>query len=220
MKWLPDEKLKKPLTPDFSTAISAAMNCHLSQFVAVLRASKKESRATNLLTMLGLGLLVTGCAAIKPEAMVPEKFELESRHPATLSVMVPRATMNKIYGEGHWSSQITANTFAASLLRSLRESGVFSRVLDTPDGDYLLHVSFVSAQEPAAALDMKVQLVTKWILTRRSSGEDVFRENVATTYVAKLGRAFAGGTRLRLANEGAGRENIEEGIRRLSALKL
>lgn len=165
-------------------------------------------------------VMLAGCAAIKPEAMVPESFELENKHDASVSITVPRATMNKIYGEGHWTSQITANTFADSLTRSSKKSGVFSSVLNTPDGDYLLHVSFVSVQEPAAALDMKVELVTKWILTKQATGEDVFRESISTTYVAKLGRAFAGGTRLRLANEGAGQANIKEGIRRLSALKL
>ena len=172
----------------------------------------------------GLGammlLLVQGCAAIKPEAMVPPTFALVNRHTGSVSVTVPQETKNPIFGEGHWTSEITAGTFAESLNRALKGSGLFSNVAREQEADYNLNVSFVGCTEPNMALNMTVSLVTKWILTRRATGEDLFRENIATTYTAKLGRAFAGGTRLRLANEGAGRENIQEGIQRLSGLKL
>ena len=179
-----------------------------------------SSQAASLsLVWLAIVVLAAGCAAVKPGDMVPTNFVLEHKHAASVSLSVPRGTRNAVYGEGHWTSQLTAGAFADSLTRSLQESGVFSAVLNSPEADYALHVSFVSANEEGA-LNKTVDLVTKWILSKKSTGEDVFRENVSTTYTAKLGRAFDGGVRLRLANEGAARENIQEGIRRFSTLNL
>lgn len=124
-----------------------------------------------------------------------------------------------MYGPGHWTSFILAADYAEGLKQALRESGVFREVVSAADADYGLNVSFVSENE-TGTLDKTVELTTKWILTRCSDGEDLLRETISTTYTAKLGEAFDGGKRLRLANEGAGRENIKEGIRRLSSLRL
>jgi hypothetical protein len=58
------------------------------------------------------------------------------------------------------------------------------------------------------------------VLTRNATGEDVFRANISSQYTAKTGAAFDGSTRLRLAEEGAARENIKLGVLRLSQLSL
>lgn len=58
------------------------------------------------------------------------------------------------------------------------------------------------------------------MLKKRDSNEVIFQGNVSTTHTATMGEAFAGAKRLRLANEGAARANIKEGLRRLSQLKL
>jgi hypothetical protein len=61
---------------------------------------------------------------------------------------------------------------------------------------------------------------TQWRLVRVSDNQEVFSDAVRKEFTATVGDAFVGVTRLRLASEGAARENIKEGIRLISELKL
>jgi len=172
-----------------------------------------------LFFLLGTALfggMLSGCSTAKPEAMVPTAFTLDHQQTCSVSVSPPKGKQAK----AKWTSQISADAFLEAVVQSLQKSRVFATVLKASDADYDLQVSYVNGDEPAFGFNMTVDLVTRWVLTRKSSGETALGENVSTTYTAKMGDAFAGGTRLRLANEGAARENIKEGIRRLSRLKL
>ena len=172
-----------------------------------------------LLSLVGALLAVaafSGCSTAKPTAMVPTGFNLEQKHASSVSV----ATAAGKAAEAPWTSQIRSSTFQEAVSLSLEKSGLFAAVLKTPESDYTLQVSFVKGDEPAFGFDMTVDLVTRWVLTKKSSNATVFQGNVSTTYTATMGEGFAGGTRLRKANEGAARNNIQEGLRRLSQLKL
>src|SRR5438094_6517729 len=162
------------------------------------------------------GGLLGGCGTAKPEAMVPTAFTLDQKHVSSVSVSRPIGKEAK----AKWTSQISSEAFREAVAQSLQKSGLFAAVLKTSDADYELQVSYVNGDEPAFGFNMTVDLVTRWILTKKSGGQPLFQENVSSTYTAKMGDAFAGGTRLRLANEGVARENIKEGLRRLSKLKL
>jgi hypothetical protein len=166
---------------------------------------------TTILLMLALG---SGCSTAKPEAMVPQSFTVGHKHESTVGVAQP------VDPTAEWAFKVTAAAFTEALTTSLGKSGAFSKVLSTPEGDYLLEVAFVKKSEPAFGFNMTVELVTRWTLTKKSATDPVFRENVASTFTATVGDAFAGVKRVRVANEGAARENIKEGIRRLSQLKL
>ncbi len=163
-----------------------------------------------------LALLVSGCATAKPEAMVPAEFKIENRHASSVTVAEPAGPE----ASAKWVSQIQGANFRESVRLSIQKSGLFSTVLKTSDADYLLEISKVQSDEPAMGFNMTVDLVTRWVLKKRATSEVVFSGNVSSTYTAKFGDAFAGGTRLRLANEGAAKSNIREGLRRLSQLKL
>jgi hypothetical protein len=52
------------------------------------------------------------------------------------------------------------------------------------------------------------------------SGKTVWTKDVNSEYTAKVSDAFAGVERLRLANEGAARENIRQAISDMAALTL
>jgi hypothetical protein len=164
--------------------------------------------------VLAIGLL-SGCSTAKSEAMVPRSFTTEQKHASSVNVSTPDQG-----SDAAWTSQIRSSNFQEAVNLSIQKSGVFATVLKTPDADYSLQVSLVKADEPAFGFNMTVDLVTRWVLTKKASNEPLFQQNVSTTHTAKLGDAFAGGTRLRLANEGAAQANIKEGLRRLSQLKL
>ena len=67
---------------------------------------------------------------------------------------------------------------------------------------------------------MTVTLEITWSLTRVKDDEVVWRKAIVSSLTAKAGEAFAGVTRLRLANEGAARKNMAAGIAAIADLYL
>ena len=67
---------------------------------------------------------------------------------------------------------------------------------------------------------MTATIETSWTLTRLSDHAVIWQKSITTSHTAKTGEAFAGVTRLRLATEGAARDNIQDAITHLSLLPL
>jgi 23S rRNA A2030 N6-methylase RlmJ len=59
-----------------------------------------------------------------------------------------------------------------------------------------------------------------YTLVDTQSGKTVWSKNIASEHTAKAGEAFAGVKRLRLANEGAAKANIEQVINEISAIGI
>ena len=175
---------------------------------------------TRFFTLLAMGislLIIAGCAApAKTVNMIPQDISVDARHPYSLSAEVLSGEETSELG----MSKISDEAFKAALEAAILESGVFSRVVDIDGADYHLQVVITNLGQPTAGLNISVTLVTHWKLEKRSSSECVWQDFVATKYMAHVDDAIIGTTRLRVANEGAARKNIKEGIRKLSALKL
>ena len=173
-----------------------------------------------LFTLLAIGiplLIAAGCAApAKTVNMIPKDISIETKHPYSLSTEVMGGEETSELG----ASKISDEAFKAALEDAVMESGVFSRVVDIDGSDYHLQVVITNLGQPMAAFNMTVTLVTHWKLEERSTSKCVWQDFVATKYKASMDDAVIGTTRLRIANEGAARMNIEEGIRKLSALSL
>lgn len=171
------------------------------------------------LSMLSLGSCASPATA---EGMVPVEFSLEGGHPETVKVQVEGGQETNSMG----ASNISNEDFVAALEMAIVSTGAFSGVIEDPEGaaDYLLEVAIVDLERPAAGFDMTCGLTTSWKLSEvgpeGAAGALVFQEYIDTEYTATTGDAFAGIKRLRLANEGAGRRNIEEGLKRVVALEL
>ena len=60
----------------------------------------------------------------------------------------------------------------------------------------------------------------EYTLVEVATNKVILREVIRAPFTAGVGDAFAGVKRLRLANEGSARANIESFLKRLSALKL
>ena len=70
-------------------------------------------------------------------------------------------------------------------------------------------------------LDFEVTTHVRYILTdRENKGTVVLNETVVTPYTATIGDAFAAIKRLRLANEGSGKANIQGLLDKLSELQI
>jgi len=110
-----------------------------------------------------------------------------------------------------WTSEISDDAFFGALKQSLVNEGLYS-----DKGKYGLTVEMVEIDQPIIGLDLTVTTIVKYTLKEKSTGNIIFNKEVNAPYTATFGDAFAAIKRLRLANEGSGRKNIEELINLLS----
>jgi hypothetical protein len=76
-----------------------------------------------------------------------------------------------------------------------------------------------SMEQPSFGLSFTVKLEAGWSL-KRADGSVVWQESIKSEHTSTPGDAFAAVERLRLATEGAAKENIAQGLSKISALKL
>ena len=98
--------------------------------------------------------------------------------------------------------------------------GAINKWLNRDSAQYQLEVIITELDQPWGGLDLTVALSTRWKLTKRGSSEPTWKHSIHASYTATFADAFAAIKRLRLANEGAARKSIAEGIRRISELNL
>ena len=100
-----------------------------------------------------------------------------------------------------WTSEIDNEAFLGAVKESLKSQGLYS-----DNGKY--------------GLDLEVTAHVRYILTNVDSGEVIFDDTVITPHTAGVGDAFAAVKRLRLANEGSAKKNIEGLLNKLSDLRI
>jgi hypothetical protein len=169
--------------------------------------------------LLGLtGLFLGGCASpAQSSAMVPTSLAPVGQHAASVDLNVTGGSATSAAS----ASQISDADFSAALAESIRKSGLFAAVTGTGQrGDYHLEVAIVRLQRPLVGFSMTATIETNWTLTRQTDRAVIWRKAITSSHTARTGEAFAGVTRLRLATEGAARENIRDAIAQLGALQL
>ncbi|MCL4456713.1 MAG: hypothetical protein M1147_05660 [Nitrospirae bacterium] len=170
-----------------------------------------------LLLLCSVVAFLAGCATpAKHEGMIPTALEVAGKHSKTVSVSVQGGQ------ETTWmsSSKISNEAFTEALVGAITKSGVFSSVIQGKDADYLLTVALFNLEQPVFGLSYTVKMVSDWTLQRADNKAVVWQESIKSEYTATLGDAIVGVTRLRLATEGAARDNIARGLAKISQLKL
>jgi hypothetical protein len=85
---------------------------------------------------------------------------------------------------------------------------------------YALRANLLRIDQPLIGLDFEVTSEVEYALVEVASNQVIVREVIRTPFTAGVGDAFIAIKRLRLANEGAARVNIESFLKRLSAPKI
>ena len=161
--------------------------------------------------------LIWGCASpATHQGMIATKVETAKKHPQSVSVAVTGGKETDSAG----TPQITDAAFRDALVASIRDSQVFSGVIEGKGGDYLLTVTLFGMQQPIFGLSLTVTLEAGWTLQRASGGAPVWQESIKSVHTATTSDSFAAVTRLRLATEGAAKKNIEQGLAKISQLNL
>jgi len=117
-----------------------------------------------------------------------------------------------------WVSKIGNDNFKASLEQSLKQAQLLA--VDNQQGKYLLEVNLVSVDQPMIGLDLKVTTTVAYSLLEKNTGQKVFYKTITTPYTATFSDAPLAFVRLKVANEGSARENIENIIDELLKLDI
>ena len=117
-----------------------------------------------------------------------------------------------------WVSNVGSAEFERALEDSLRNAGLLSPVRG--GARYQLSADLKKLDQPIMGFDMTVTATINWHLVERSSGRNVLQREIGTPYTAKMGDAFLGQERMKLANEGAIRRSIEVFIEEILRLPV
>lgn len=160
---------------------------------------------------------LSGCAspAAKDAMIVSDMPEIQKSQ-KTVAIETQGGSETSSMG----SSNISNSDFAKAIEDSIIQNGLFSQVVQRDGADYVLNVSIVNMSKPSFGASFTVDMEAAWSLSDRATGTVVMRESIKSSHTTTMGEAFVGVTRLRLAVEGAARENIRQGLTAISGLQL
>jgi hypothetical protein len=168
-------------------------------------------------TPLALAIL-TGCAAPAgiEKMTVNEPIFQTANSPLKKSVAVTSVTGGKETNP-MWSSQVSTESFQRALELSLRYVGLSDPL--TSANKYHLTADILQISQPMLGLDMTVSANVKYSLIDASTRKEIFSKIILGTFTAKFSSAFSGAERLKLANEGAAKTNIQLLVNELQHFK-
>lgn len=117
-------------------------------------------------------------------------------------------------------SKIGALSFRGALLVTLGEARLFQMVRDDAAADYTLNAMIISQDQPAIGFDMTVNLIVRYYLVNNSNYQLIWSKDIASTYKATVLESLVASERVKKANEGAVRTNLEYLLSELSSLRL
>ncbi len=154
----------------------------------------------------------------------------ESRRPGSVGLGVSGATAGittDYFEETVTEALIASNIFSEVddssssevVMRMMRVDSVFGSPEITEKTPYFLSVRVVKIETPSFSVRMHVGMDVIWILYRTADKTEIFRETVSSTYTGGMFEGgVAGANRVRVALEGAARENIRIGVEKLAAI--
>lgn len=167
--------------------------------------------------LIFLGLSLSACASgAKIEAMNTGPLPYTS---ASATAPVKEAiVIGNISGGSEtyalWKSNVSTENFREALSQSLKANSL----LASDAGKYRLDANLADLDQPIlGGFNMTVTAHVNYKITEIAKNSAVFEETVATPFTANFSDNFMGYERLRLANEGAIRENIMTLITKINA---
>jgi len=160
---------------------------------------------------------ITGCTiAAKSVNMIPDNYAIQNKYNKSISIRVSGGKETNPL----WVSEISDEDFLRAVEESIKYSGVFSRVTQNSESDYLLKINMRNMDSGLVGFSITVRLVTLWELTDLKSKEVVWKDIITSSYKATFGDSVMGFKRVKIANEGAAKQNIRLGIHELSRLNF
>lgn len=159
--------------------------------------------------------MLGGCASSSTAVgMTPTAIQTIHRHTESVTLAVGGGQETSSIGK----SQISDTAFAEALSNAIISSKVFSSVIKGNGGDTILTATIFNIDQPSFGFSFTVKMEVGWTLKRANTGAILWQESIRSEHTATTSDALAGVARLRLANEGAAKNNIAEALRKISAL--
>ncbi len=169
-----------------------------------------------LLLITFLAALLIGCAGgATQEGMVYQPELAPEFDPGLANAVAIDSVSGGEKTNPLWTSEISNESFAAALKATLDGLGLWS-----DSGRYQLRIEMQKVDQPAFGFDMTVTTQVNYQLFDSQTNTLIMDKTIIAEFTATVDDAFAGVKRLRLANEGSARKNIEDLINRLSKLNL
>lgn len=118
------------------------------------------------------------------------------------------------------SSNVSNTELKAAIEASITQSSLFKTVVQGKDGDYELTVTVAELTKPVIGLSFTVTMEAGWSLVKVSDRSVAMRKAIRSTHTAGFSDSLVGVTRLRMAVEGAVRNNISQGLQAISELPI
>jgi hypothetical protein len=163
---------------------------------------------------LGLGGCASGATA---QGMAVKMGEVKPAAPEVASSIEIHDVTGGRETDPAAQSEVSNEAFKNALLASLKTAGLLA---ESNASRFKVRVSILGLRQPMVALDMTVTATVRYVIIDTKSGAQLLDEVISTPYTARIGDAFIGVTRLRLANEGAARKNIAGFIEKVNTTKL
>jgi len=178
--------------------------------------SVKAFRWCRSITVLALAILMSGCASgartgcmtmsVTADTIVSESSPLHS------TIKIGTVTGGKETNP-LWKSNVSNENFRQALEQSLS----LETMITSKEPRYLINADLIDLDQPFVGTSMTVTARVHYTVVGNSDQDMKLDETVVTPYTAKFSDSFLGVERLRLANEGAIRENIHAMIVKLIA---
>ncbi|HJV72228.1 MAG TPA: hypothetical protein VJ693_23915 [Ideonella sp.] len=160
--------------------------------------------------LLCAAALLGGCAVApsSPSAMTPDTIQTTKQHAKSVSVAATG-------GKGVATDGAIADAVAASI----EKAKTFSRVIKGAGADYQLTVSLMTLDMPSFGMSFTCKTEMAWSL-KRADGVAVWQEMIKSEGTAGAGEAFVGTERAKMAIERSIRDNIAQGLAKISNQSL
>lgn len=163
-------------------------------------------------------LFLLGCASgSKMENMVyVESEEVRGSYDPALTNAVTVASLSGGKKTNPmWTSQVSDEDFSGAVKESL-----IAQNLHSDEGRFQLQVILLELIQPVFGFSFTVTTQVRYLLEDSSTESVVLDETIVGEFTATVSDAFAGIKRLRLANEGSVRKNIEGFFEKLAELRI
>lgn len=177
----------------------------------------KKNGILNAIVCLAIAVLLSACASgARTGAMtVPVSGDtlISASAPAYNAIDVGSVTGGSKTNP-LWKSEVSNENFQAALQQSLE----LHAMAGMGHGRYVLNAQLLDLDQPFVGFDSTVTATVRYTLISNQDNSTKFDETIKTPYTANFSDAFVGVERLRLANEGAIRKNIDALIKKLIAV--
>jgi hypothetical protein len=172
--------------------------------------------------LLAVVAIVAGCASPARIEQMQVTPSMATRAAAAGSALKENLALKDVTGGKEtnpmWVSNVSSADFERALEASLSAAGMLSA--NRQSSKYTLTTHLLKLDQPFMGASMTVTATVQYSVVERATGKEVFARTLATPFTAEFSSAFIGSERLKLANEGAARMNIQQLIDGLVAMRV